>query len=294
VRTVLNFIRTTTASEADVFDFLLEPLTYGFFQRGLLAGIITALTCGVLSGFIVWRGMAFIGDAMAHAVLPGIVIAVVLGFPLLLGALAAALISVFGIGAIAGRNGFKEDTAIGVIFSGAFALGILIMSRVSSMKDLTHILFGNILGVSPFDVILVAVVGALVIAAVFVFYKELLVTSFDPTHSTAIGLSPRFVHYSLLILIAATTVIASQTVGVVLVLALMVTPAATSSLLVKNLPLIILLSVIFSMLSVVLGFYLSYYFDLASGATIVLVLTAFFIAAFLFSNLRRVTVRGKQ
>ncbi len=277
-----------------MIDIILEPLGYGFFRWGLIAGIITAIACGVLSGFIVWRGMAFIGDAMAHAILPGIVLAVIFGFHILLGALGAALVSVVGIGVISGRNGFKEDTAIGVIFAGAFALGILLMSMVSSMKDLSHILFGNILGISKFDLILISIVGVLVVLAVFLFYKEILVTSFDPTHSTAIGLSPKFIHYSLLILIAATTVIAAQTVGVVLVLALMVTPAATASLLVKNLPRIIILSDIFAVISVILGFYLSYYFDLASGATIVIVLTAFFLVSFLVSVFNRGFVRRKS
>ncbi len=277
-----------------MIDIILEPLGYGFFRWGLIAGIITAIACGVLSGFIVWRGMAFIGDAMAHAILPGIVLAVIFGFHILLGALGAALVSVVGIGVISGRKGFKEDTAIGVIFAGAFALGILLMSMVSSMKDLSHILFGNILGISRFDLILISIVGVLVVLAVFLFYKEILVTSFDPTHSTAIGLSPKFIHYSLLILIAATTVIAAQTVGVVLVLALMVTPAATASLLVKNLPRIILLSDIFAVISVILGFYLSYYFDLASGATIVIVLTAFFLVSFLVSVFNRGFFRRKS
>lgn len=267
--------------------WIIEPLQYGFFLRGLLSGLIVALTCGVLSAFIVWRGMAFIGDALAHAVLPGIVISIILGIHVLIGALGAAVLSVLGIGLLTRHKGFKEDTAIGVIFAGAFALGILLMSRVSSFKDLTHILFGNILGVSSVDVILISVVGLVVIISVRLFYKELLVTSFDPTHARAIGLSPQLIHFGLLILVAATTVLATQTVGVVLVMALLVTPAAAASLLARKLSLIILLSSVHAMASILIGFYISYYYDLASGATIVLVLTMIFIVSFVISKLRK-------
>lgn len=267
-------------------EWLLEPLGYAFFLRGLVSGIFVALACGVLSGFIVWRGMAFIGDALAHAILPGIVIAVMVGAPVLLGAMAAALVSVFAIGTLTSHRGFREDTAIGVIFTGTFALGILLMNKVASFQDLSHILFGNILGVSRFDLILIAAVALIVTALVILFFKELLVTSFDSTHAIAIGLSPNAIRYGLLVLIAATTVIAAQTVGVVLVLALLVTPAAAASLLAKKLKKIIFLSVLFSVISVVLGFYASYYFDLASGAAIVLVLTLFFLVAFIYARLR--------
>lgn len=267
-------------------EWLLEPLQYGFFQRGLMAGIIVAFSCGVLSAFIVWRGMAFIGDALAHAVLPGIVLSIVLGIHVLIGALVAAILSVIGIGALTRNKGFKEDTAIGVIFAGAFALGILLMSQVASFKDLSHILFGNILGVSTLDVVLISIVGVIVVGAVFLFYKELLVTSFDPTHAKAIGLSPQLIHFALLILVAATTVLATQTVGVVLVMALLVTPAAAASLLVRELVKIIRLSILFAVTAIITGFYFSYYFDLASGATIVLILTLFFIIAFIISKIR--------
>lgn len=267
-------------------EWLMEPLQYGFFQRGLLAGIIVALSCGVLSAFIVWRGMAFLGDALAHAVLPGIVLSIVLGIHVLIGALLAAILSVLGIGALSRKKEFKEDTAIGVIFAGAFALGILMMSQVASFKDLSHILFGNILGVSSTDVLLITLVGVIVVVSVVLFYKELLVTSFDPTHARAIGLSPQLIHFALLILVAATTVLATQTVGVVLVMALLVTPAAAASLLARELIRIIRISIAFAVSSIIAGFYLSYYFDLASGATIVLLLTLFFLLSYLISRLR--------
>lgn len=272
-------------------EWLIEPLQYGFFVRGLIAGLLVAVACGVLSSFVVWRGMAFIGDALAHAVLPGIVIAFLLGIHILAGALIAALISVIGIGIISRHKGFKEDTAIGVIFSGAFALGIILMSKITSFKDLSHILFGNILGVRESDLLIITIIAFIVSALILVFYKELLVTSFDSTHARAIGLSPGFMHFILLIMIAATTVIASQTVGVVLVLALLVTPAATASLLAKRLTRIIGLSVALSIVSVIIGFYASYYLDLASGASIVLVLTSLFAIIF---TAKKMVLRIKQ
>jgi ABC-type Mn2+/Zn2+ transport system permease subunit len=269
-----------------VVNWIIEPLQYSFFLKGLIAGILVAAACGVLSGFIVWRGMSFIGDALAHSVLPGIVVAIMFGMNILLGAMIAAVISVFAIGTLTSHRGFKEDTAIGVIFAGAFALGILLMSRVASFKDLTHILFGNILGVSSFDLYLIIAVAILVVGIVILFYKELLVTSFDATHAMAIGLSPSLIHYGFLILIAATTVIATQTVGVVMVLALLVTPAATSSLLFKELPKIIFFSVLISIIAIITGFYTSYYMDAPSGATIVIILTLFFLIAFFYTKLK--------
>lgn len=267
-------------------QWITEPLQYTFFLNGLGAGLLVAAACGVLSGFIVWRGMAFIGDALAHAILPGIVVALMLGINMLIGALAAAILSVLAIGTLTGHQRFKEDTSIGVIFAGAFALGILLMNKVGTFQDLSHILFGNILGVSTFDMVLIGIVALIVITMVLLFFKELLVTSFDRTHALAIGLSPLVIHYGFLILIASTTVIATQTVGVVMVLALLVTPAATASLLSRVLSKIIVLSILFSLLSIIIGFYISYYTNGPSGATIVLVLTVFFLVAFFYSKIK--------
>jgi len=209
-----------------------------------------------------------------------------LGLHMLIGALASAIISVLAIGTLTGHRRFKEDTSIGVIFAGAFALGILLINKVGTFQDLSHILFGNILGVSGFDLILIAIVAFIVIIVVLLFFKELLVTSFDTTHALAIGLSPLVIHYGFLILVASTTVIATQTVGVVMVLALLVTPAATASLLTKELKKIILLSTLFAFISIIAGFYSSYYLDTPSGATIVLVLTGLFLVAFSYSKIK--------
>lgn len=260
-----------------MIGWLWEPLTYGFMLRGLGAGLLAAVVCATLSAFIVWRGMAFAGDAIAHSILPGIVVAYALGVSLFLGALGAALVAVVGIGLISGRGRLREDTAIGVMFAGLFALGVLLLSKVATFQDLNHILFGNILGVQQADLIIMTIVACAVFAAVIIFFKELMVTSFDPSHAVAIGLSPDLIRYGLLGALALTTVIAVQTVGVVLVIALLVTPAATASLLCRRMRSIIIVSILLSVISTIVGFYASYYLDVASGPAIVLSLTIFFI-----------------
>jgi ABC-type Mn2+/Zn2+ transport system permease subunit len=264
-------------------EWLTEPLAYSFVLRGLLAGVLAGAACALLSAFIVWRGMAFIGDAIAHSILPGIVVAFVAGFSLFLGALVAAVLAAVGIGMLTRGGRLKEDTAIGVIFTGLFALGVLLLSRITSYQDLGHILLGNILGVGRGELIAMGAMTALVVLAVSLFYKELLVTSFDPSHAVVIGLSPELVRHGLLVLIALTVVAAIQVVGVVLVLALLVTPGAAASLVSRRLPRIIGLSVILSTVSALIGFYVSYYLDVASGAAIVLTLTLFFAVLFVLS-----------
>jgi ABC-type Mn2+/Zn2+ transport system permease subunit len=275
-------------------EWILEPLKYDYFIRGLLNGIIAASACGILSSFIIFRGMAFIGDAVAHSILPGVVVSYIFGANLLIGALVAAILSVLGIGFISKNTGLKEDTAIGVIFTGAFALGILLISKIKSFKDLSHILFGNIFGISDFTFVLSLVISFIVFITIFLIYKELLVTSFDTTHATAIGLSPLFVNYILLILVALTTVIITKTVGVVLVLGLLVTPAAISTLLFKSLKKIILFSCIISIISVVIGFYLSYHLDYSTGPGIVIILTIIFLATFVISKIKLIITKNKQ
>lgn len=275
-------------------DWLLEPFTFGFMQRGLAAGVLAGIACAVLSAFVVWRRMAFVGDAMAHTILPGVVIAFLRGANLFVGALIAAIITALGIGWFSRDREVREDTAIGVMFSGFFALGILLLSRVSSYRDLTHILFGDILGVSAADLWIIGGVTVLVMAAVALFYKELLLTSFDPGHAVAIGLSPELVRYGLLILLALTVVAAIQAVGVVMVIALLVTPAAAASLLVRQLPRIMALGALFAVVSALVGLYASYYGNVASGAAIVLTLTGIFLLAFLFAPGRGLLWRTRR
>jgi len=266
-----------------LLSILIEPFAFGFMQRGLAAGILIGISCAVLGAYVVLRGMAFIGDAMAHTILPGIVVAFLNGVSLFWGALIAAIVTALGIGWFSKEGEVREDTAVGVMFSGLFALGILLLSKLRSYRDLSHILFGNILGVSDADLLVIAGVCLIVLIAVIVGYKELLVTSFDPGHAISIGLSPSLVRYALLMLLALTIVTAIQAVGVVMVVALLVTPAATANLLTKQLPNMMILGALFAAAASLIGLYASYYADVASGASIVLALTAMFVLAYLFA-----------
>ena len=258
-------------------DWLIEPLGYAFVVRGVIAGVLASASCATLSAFVVWRGMAFAGSAIAHSILPGIVVAYVLGFSLFLGAIGAAAVAVIGIGLISRHGRLREDTAIGVMFAGLFALGILLLSRIATYQDLSGVLFGNILGVTRSDLLGMLVVVLIVMGLVAAFYKELLVTSFDAAHAVAIGLSPELIRYGLLGALALTTVVAAQTVGVILVLALLVTPAAAASMLSRRLGRIVGMSIAFAVVATLAGFYASYYLDLASGPSIVIALTLVFL-----------------
>jgi ABC-type Mn2+/Zn2+ transport system permease subunit len=266
-----------------LIDFLIHPFTFSFMQRGLIAGTLVGIGCAVLGAFVVLRSMAFIGDALAHTILPGVVIAYLLGINIFIGALAAGLLTALGIGWFSRDGQIEEDTAIGVMFSGLFALGILLLGWVKSSLDLTHLLFGNILGILPSDLWITAAMTAIVLLLTGLFFKELLVTSFDPGHAAVIGLSPGAVRYGLLMLLALTVVSGIQTVGVVLVAALLVTPAAAASLITRSLPRMMALAAVLSILATLVGLYSSFYLKVASGAAIVLTLTAFFLIAFLFA-----------
>jgi manganese/iron transport system permease protein len=260
--------------------------------RGLAAAGLVGVICAIVGTFIVLRGMAFFGDALAHAILPGVAIGYLVGGgarqPLFWGALAAALISSFGIGAIARGAKIREDTAIGVVFASMFALGIALISTARSYTvDLAHFLFGDVLSVSNSDLWIMAALGVVVLGLVLLFYKEFLVLSFDPLLATTLRLPARVLEYLLLVLIALTIVISLQTVGVALMVAMLVTPAAAAYLLTRRLPVMMVLAAIIAALSGVIGLYVSFYASVASGAAIVLTCTAFFAAAWLWRTLQK-------
>ncbi len=258
-------------------DFLLEPLEFGFMQRGLLASVLVSVICGVLGSFVVLKGLAFIGDALAHASFGGVALAFVLGINIYLGAFVFAIATALGIGAITQRGRVSSDTAIGVLFSGTFALGILIISRVDRYTtDLFGYLFGDVLSITATDLWTIAILGLVVLALVLVFYRQLLFVAFDPTVAAASGIATRRLEYLLLALLGVTIVTAIQAVGIVMVVALLVTPSATAYLLTRRFHHMILASVAVGALSALLGIYLSYYLDVASGAAIILVATALF------------------
>lgn len=271
-----------------MLEWLLSPLQYAFMVRGLVAAIIVGVVCAVLGTYVVLRGMSFFGDALAHAILPGVAVAYLLGGgahgPLFWGGLVAGIGTALGIGAISKSGQIKEDTAIGVIFAGMFALGVALISTARNFSvDLAHLLFGNVLGVSTTDLWLSGLFGALMLLLVAAFYKEFLVISFDPVLASILRLPTQFFRYLLLVMIAVTVVIALQTVGVALMVAMLVTPAATASLLARRLPVMMLLAAAVGAFSGVAGLYFSYYVNVASGPAIVLVCSALFLLAFLFA-----------
>jgi manganese/iron transport system permease protein len=265
-------------------DWLLEPLQFSFITRALAAAVIVGIVCSVLGVYVVLRGMAFFGDALAHTILPGVVIAFLLGWPLAVGALIFGVLTALGIGALTEHGLLKEDTAIGVVFAGFFALGVALLSASGSYTlDLAHFLFGNLLGVTVGDLWITAVLGLLVLLTIFLFYKEFLVISFDQTLAVTLRLPNTLLRYLLLILIAITIVVALQVVGIALMLAMFVTPAAAASLLTRRLPTMMGVSALIGAFSGVAGLYASYYLNVASGPAVVLVATFIFILAFLLA-----------
>ncbi len=268
-------------------NLLLDPLRYDFMRFGLLAAALVGVACASIGVYVVLRRMAFIGDALAHTILPGVVGAYLLKVNLLLGALVAGLLTALGIGWFSRRGEVREDTAIGIMFTGMFALGILLMSTVQSFRDFTHILFGNILGVTAGDLALIAGVCVLILAALWLFNKELELTSYDPVHSEVIGLRTDLVRYGLLILLALTVITGIQVVGVVMTSALLITPAAAAALLTNRLSRMVPIAAAIAVGSGVVGLYISYYFSVSSGAAIVLLCTLSFAVAWGVHQLRR-------
>ncbi len=269
-------------------NFILEPLTYAFMQRGLLAGTMVGILCAVVGTYVVLRGMAFLGDALAHAILPGIAIAYIFGGNLLIGALVAAVVVAVSIGYFSRQGTVKEDTAIGILFAAALSLGVAIISSMRSYAvDLSHILFGNVLGVSPADLWLTAGLGAVVLLTVFLLYRPFMVISFDPVLAATLRLPAELLRNVLLILLAVTIVVSLQTVGAGLAAAMLVTPAATAYLLTKRLSSMMLVSAALGALSSIVGLYLSYYLNIVSGSAIVLTATAIFLVVFLLKRGKR-------
>ncbi|MBI3158141.1 MAG: metal ABC transporter permease [Chloroflexi bacterium] len=267
--------------------WLLDPLAYTFMQRGLLAAVLVGIVCALVGTFVVLRGMAFLGDALPHAILPGVAAGYLLGGgargPVLWGSLVAAVFTALGIGALTRGARIKEDSAIGIFFAGMFALGIALISSIRSYAvDLTHFLFGNVLGVTASDLWLIGGLGALVTLTLLAFYKEFMVLSFDTRLAATLRLPTNLLENMLLVLIALTIVIALQTVGIALMVAMLVTPAATASLLTHRLHWMMTVAAGVAAFSGVAGLYLSFYASIASGAAIVLVCTACFLLAWAF------------
>lgn len=267
--------------------WLSEPLSYPFMVRGLLASIMVGVICPVIGSYMILRGLSFFGDALSHAILPGIVLTYLLDWPLAVGALIAGVLAALAIGFISQRGNVQEDTAIGIVFAGSFALGVALISTVNGYAvDLAHILFGDVLGVTASDLRWTLALSIVVLGIVFLFFKELLVLTFDPTLALVLRLPARFLRYLLFVLIAITIVVSLQTVGISLMLAMLVTPAAAAQLLTRRLPWMMLVAALIGVTANVTGLYLSYYVNVASGPAMVLVATAVFALVFLLAPQR--------
>ena len=281
-----------------MLDGLLAPLQYAFMVRGMIAAVIVGVVSAVLGTYVVLRGMAFFGDALAHAVLPGVAIGYLAGGGSRTGvfwwALGTALISAFAMGSVSRSAKLKQDTAIGIIFAGMFALGVVLISLVRNYTaDLTHFLVGDVLGVGRQDLLLTAIFGVLILLVIFALYKEFLLTSFDPTLAATLRLPVRTLDSLLIGLIAVSIVVSLQTVGVTLMVAMLITPAATASMLTRRLPRMMAIAALIAVFSGISGLYLSYYLNLASGAAIVLICTAIFALTWGITALHRRPARVK-
>ena len=264
-------------------NWLLDPLTHDFMRRALMVSALVGSVCGLLSCYMTLKGWALMGDAVSHAVMPGVVVAYALGLPFSLGAFVFGVGSVALIGFVKQKSRIKEDTVIGLVFTGFFALGIVLVSKIKSNIDLMQILFGSPLGISRSDVNQTLIISFIVIFILLIFKKDLMLYCFDAKHARSIGINTGILHYLLLTLLSLSAVVGLQTVGIILVVAMLITPGATAYLLTDRFDRMTLLAVISSSFSSVLGVYISYWSDIETGGSIVLVQTFIFLIAFLFA-----------
>lgn len=275
-------------------EWITLPLSYPFMQRALVVSVLVGAVCAVLSCYLVLKGWSLMGDAISHAVLPGIVIAYVLSLPLALGAFAAGLACAVFTGYLKENSRVKEDTVMGIVFSGMFGFGLVLFTKVETDQHLNHILFGNVLGVTPRDLIETGIIAGVTLLAVLLRRRDLLLYCFDPNHARAIGLPVRLLHYGLLILLSLTIVASLKAVGIILVIAMLVAPGAIAYLLTDSFERMLIIAAAVAIASSALGTIVSFHIDAATGACIVLVQALAFVAAFLFAPKRGVLVAGRR
>ena len=267
----------------DPFSFLIDPLSHDFMRRALMISSCVGAVCGLLSCYMTLKGWALMGDAVSHAVMPGVVVAYALGLPFSLGAFVFGVGSVALIGYVKQKSRVKEDTVIGLVFTGFFALGLVLVSKIKSNIDLMHILFGSPLGISDSDVRQTLLICLIVVAVLITFRRDFMLYCFDPTHARSIGINTGVLHYLLLSILSLAAVAGLHTVGIILVVAMFITPGATAYLLTDRFDRMTILAVISSVISSLLGVYISYWSDIETGGSIVLVQTTLFLLAFLFA-----------
>ena len=269
-----------------LYDWVILPLSYPFMQRALVVSLLVAAVCAVLSCYLVLKGWSLMGDAISHAVLPGIVIAYIVGLPLALGAFVAGLSCALLTGYLKENSRIKEDTVMAIVFSGMFGFGLVLFTKIETDQHLTHILFGDVLGVTWRDLVETAIIAGGTLLIVLLKRRDLLLYCFDPNQARAIGLPVRVLHYGLLVLLALTIVAALKAVGIILVIAMLIGPGATAYLLTDNFDRMLPIAVAVALVSAAVGTVASFHLDGATGACIVLVQAAIFVLAFLFAPKR--------
>ena len=278
----------------DVIQWFTAPLQHEFMLKAILVSALVGIVCSALSCYMTLKGWALMGDAVSHAVMPGVVIAYVLNIPFAVGAFVFGVGSVIAIGFIKSQTRIKEDAVIGLVFTGFFALGLVLVSKVKSGIDLTHILFGNVLGISDADIVQTVIISVVTLVTLAILSKDLILFCFDSTHARSIGLNITFLHYVLLSLLSLTAVAGLQTVGIILVVAMLVTPGATAYLLTDRFDHMVLIAMASGVFSSVVGTYISYHIDGATGGCIVVLQTLVFVIAMIFAPKHGLLVRSKK
>lgn len=276
-------------------SFIMTPLQYPFMQQAMLGAIIAGIVCAVLSCYLILKGWALMGDAISHAVLPGIVVAFIFGIPLVIGAFASGLFCAVATGYIKANSRVKEDAVLGIIFSGLFALGLFLFSFVKTDQHLTHVLFGNILGILPHELWQIIIISGITLFIILIKRKDFMLYSFDPVQAQVIGLPVKLLHYTLLILLALSIVASLQAVGVILVIAMLVAPGIIGFLLTKRFPIMMIIAVTSSIISSFFGVLVSFHIDAETGPCIVLSQATLFILAFIYNRVKgRLVLNAKH
>ncbi|HCG2534758.1 TPA: metal ABC transporter permease [Staphylococcus aureus] len=275
-----------------MLEFVEHLFTYQFLNRALITSIIVGIVCGTVGSLIVLRGLSLMGDAMSHAVLPGVALSFLFGIPMFVGALITGMIASIFIGYITSSSKTKPDAAIGISFTAFLASGIIIISLINTTTDLYHILFGNLLAITNSAFLTTIVIGSIVLILIIIFYRPLMISTFDPTFSRMSGLNTTLLHYFVMLLLSLVTVASIQTVGIILVVALLITPASTAFLISKKLYSMMLIASLISVISSIVGLYYSYIYNIPSGATIVLCTFVIYIITLFFTKFTNRKKRG--
>lgn len=275
----------------ELMEFFIEPFQYPFMQRAIIAAVIIGIACAILSCYMVLKGWSLMGDAISHAVLPGVVLAYVTAIPLTIGAFLSGLFCSFATGYLKEHSRIKEDTVMGIVFSGMFAVGLVIFASVDTDQHLMHILFGNILGITPDVLIQISAICLITITIMLVKQKDFMLYCFDPNQARIVGLPVALLHYGLLSILALTIVASMQAVGIILVVAMLISPGITAYLLTRSFSRMIALAILFSVISSVIGTFISFHIDGATGPSIVLTQAVFFIIALLCNQIKLAKIK---